>query len=686
MDRFKKESLSLLSNIADSVSKAYDAQSLADALFRVVDDFVDVKYSSIFLWDFTEKRLRLLANKGFTEEEKIDSEKTVMERHPGWVFNNRKPIHVRDMESETLPDYIQSGKRTFQVRSRLWLPITTAEKSLGAFGFASEKKDYFTEEHTNILELVCRLGGNIYSNIVFSQSEKQYLDSIKLSMKKLQQANDAQQNFISRMSHEMRTPLNGIIGMSALLSNSALNEDQNYLIDIINDQSVVLLSLINDLLDVSKIESNEFRLVNYTFNVQEAISSAVRSHQLHAEQKNISLKNNVDKNLDIFVQGDSLRLAQIINNLLNNAIKFTRKGEVSIHAGLKSQTDNNCKILIRVNDTGIGILPEKIESIFGRFVQADESMTRNHGGTGLGLYITRELVRKMNGTIEVQSKPGEGTTFTIELDFNKIEDNNATPGTGSEYIFDGLKILIAEDNLVNSFYLKTLLGSLGAEVESAEDGLHAVELCRKNTYDIILMDLQMPQMDGIAASVIIRNELNLSTPILAQSANTVQKDIDACFRAGINDYISKPFSPDQLKTRIGLLLKLKTKDQKNQGDSGPKHLEHPIFKKALELANQNADLANHLTSLFIKELPKTVASIKNACQDKNLKELNRLGHKYKSSFRLFAQDDAAALCYQLEKANLDSNSWPEMESVIEKIEVIAQCILSELNSFSLATH
>jgi len=424
--------------------------------------------------------------------------------------------------------------------------------------------------------------------------------------------------------------------------------------------------------------------VNYTFNVQEAISSAVRSHQLHAEQKNISLINNVDKNLDIFVQGDSLRLAQIINNLLNNAIKFTRKGEVSIHAGLKSQTDNNCKILIRVNDTGIGILPEKIENIFGRFVQADESITRNHGGTGLGLYITRELVRKMNGTIEVQSKPGEGSSFTIELDFNRIEDANATLGTSSEYIFDGLKILIAEDNLVNSFYLKTLLGSLGAVVESAEDGLQAVELCRKNTYNIILMDLQMPMMDGIAASVIIRNELNLSTPILAQSANTVQKDIDACFRAGINDYISKPFSPDQLKSRIGLLLNLKTKDQIIQGDSGPLQSEHPIFKKAMELANQNADLANHLILLFIKELPKTIASIKNACQEKNLNELNRLGHKYKSSFRLFAQDDAATLCFQLEKANLDSSSWPEMESIIEKIDALTQRILLELNSFSFA--
>lgn len=682
MDRFKQESLKLLSNIADSISKATDAQTLSDALFRVVDDFVDVPYSSIFLWDFQENRLRLYANKGFSQEDRLSSERTAMDRHPGWVFTHREALHVRDMDNEPVPGFVQSGPRAFKVRSRLWLPISTTDRSLGAFGFASQETDFFTDEHKNILNLVCRLAGNIYSNIVFSQSEKQYIEDIKISMKKIQDASNAQQNFIAKMSHEMRTPLNGIIGMSELLKNTKLAEDQTYLVDIINDQSVILLSLINDILDISKIETEEFRLVRFPFNLVETLQSTIKSHSLQAQQKGLKLIEAIDPYLHFFVLSDALRFSQIINNLLSNAIKFTREGQVRISAKLLSDNDTNCRICLEVEDSGIGIDPEKLDAIFGRFVQADDSISRNQGGSGLGLYITRELIHKMGGFIEAKSTPGEGSTFRVELEFEKVKDSQSSSKASSSYVFNDLRILVVEDNIVNSFYLQSVLQAQGAGVECATDGQQAVDLCREKSFDLILMDLQMPIMDGITASANIRNELKNQTPILAQSANTVQKDIEACYAAGVNDYISKPFSPSQLSTKIALMLKLQSREEKEKSVAAETTETHPIRQKALELSHQNVEMAENLLRLFIRELPKTKLALREAQAEKDLKILNKLGHKYKSSFRLFNLEEAALLCLRLEKTTEESLRWEEVEELISGIERIANSIIKEFVSLT----
>jgi signal transduction histidine kinase len=682
MDRFKKESLNLLSNIADSISKATDAQTLSDALFRVVDDFVDVPYSSIFLWDFQENRLRLYANKGFSQEDRLSSERTAMDRHPGWVFTHREALHVRDMDNEPVPGFVQSGPRAFKVRSRLWLPISTTDRSLGAFGFASQETDFFTDEHKNILNLVCRLAGNIYSNIVFSQSEKQYIEDIKISMKKIQDASNAQQNFIAKMSHEMRTPLNGIIGMSELLKNTKLAEDQSYLVDIINDQSVILLSLINDILDISKIETEEFRLVRFPFNLIETLQSTIKSHSLQAQQKGLKLIEAIDPYLQFFVLSDALRFSQIINNLLSNAIKFTREGQVRISAKLLTENDTNCRICLEVEDSGIGIDPEKLDAIFGRFVQADDSISRNQGGSGLGLYITRELIHKMGGFIEAKSTPGKGSTFRVELELEKVKDSQSSSKASSSYVFNDLRILVVEDNIVNSFYLQSVLQAQGAGVECATDGQQAVDLCREKSFDLILMDLQMPIMDGITASSNIRNELKNQTPILAQSANTVQKDIEACYAAGVNDYISKPFSPSQLSTKIALMLKLQSREEKEKSLAAETTESHPVRQKALELSHQNVEMAENLLRLFIRELPKTNIALREAQAEKDLKSLNKLGHKYKSSFRLFNLEEAALLCLRLEKTTEESLRWEEVEELISGIEHIANSIIKEFESLT----
>jgi signal transduction histidine kinase/CheY-like chemotaxis protein/HPt (histidine-containing phosphotransfer) domain-containing protein len=684
LETSKKETLSILSSIAEELATAKDAKSISDALFKVVDGFIDVPYSSIFLWDFKQNKLRLYANKGFTEEDKKYSEDTAMDRHPGWVFKNRQLLHVEDMETQPVPYYVKSGKRAFEVKSRLWMPIATAERSLGAFGFASSEVNYFKEEHKNVLELVCRLAGNLYSNIVFAESEKEYIHNMKLSMKKIQDASNAQQNFIAKMSHEMRTPLNGIIGMSKLLDETNLFGIQKKYVDIINNQANILLHLINDILDISKVESENFELVRFPFNIKETLDSIIGSHSLQAEQKNLQFRFVFDPAIHETVIGDSLRFSQVFNNLLSNAIKFTSSGSVELSAKLLNVEEENQCIRFCVSDTGIGFDSSKEEDVFKKFVQADDSIARKHGGSGLGLFITKELVDKMGGKIVAHSEPSVGSLFTVELPFTKAKANQSVSKDNQQTQLKGKRILFAEDNLVNALYLRTLLEKNGIIYESAENGEEAVNLCKLSEFDLILMDIQMPIMDGISASKIIRDELKLSTPIIAQSANTVQKDIDACYLVGVNDYLAKPFTEAQLLNKIAIVLNFGNVIEVNPSSNAPatkKSIEpnqnsfNSIKIKAMELAGNKTEQANKLIDLFLRELPKNLTTLKLAFATKNKTDINKIGHKIKSSFRLFQLTDAADLSFYFEKFDDQAQEWFDAELKLHHLEDICKQLL-----------
>jgi signal transduction histidine kinase/CheY-like chemotaxis protein len=582
----------------------------------------------------------LYANKGFSEEDKIYSEKTAMERHPGWVFTNREALVINDMQTENVPSYVQSGKREFVVRSRLWMPISTEDKSLGAFGFASEEPNFFTEEYQSILKLCCRLAGNIYSNIIFVDSEKKYVEEIELSMKQLQSASNAQQNFIAKMSHEMRTPLNGIIGMAKLMSKSVMEEKQRNYLDIISDQSQVLLNLINDILDISKIQTEDFNIVDFPFNLEDTINTVLKSQKFQADQKGIRLKYLKDSEVVSFVSGDALRFAQILSNLISNSIKFTSNGEVRLSLSLVNRDKDQQLLSFSVKDSGIGIEESKLNAIFEKFTQADDSISRTHGGSGLGLYIVKELINKMGGTISVQSTPGVGSEFTFEIPFRINEEINKEEGVETTVIFDNSRLLVVEDNPVNLLYLETILSDFGFKIDKAIDGLEAVQKCRENSYDLILMDVQMPKLDGISASKIIRNELKIDTPILAQSANTVQKDIDACYLAGMNAYIAKPFTIEQLIDKLSLFLR-------HSNASNQKTMS--LQKLAMKYAHKKED-ADKLYKLFIHTTSQDLQSMRNMIAHESWTDLKNLAHKLKSSFMAFEITEAMQICSKIENS------------------------------------
>ena len=665
MDKTVKSQLSFYNKISELIVTATDAESLSRALYEIIDGYIEVPHSALFLWDSKEAKLKLYGNSGFTEDELVEVENTALDRHPGWVFKNQKPLHIPDMDKEGVPSFITSSKRSFKVKSRLWVPITTTERSLGAFGFASQELNYFTEDHVDVLNFACRLAGNIYSNIIFSESEKEYLNNMLISYNKTKEASKAQQNFIAKMSHEMRTPLNGIIGMTKLIEGTLLNQNQKKYVDILNNQSVQLLGLINDVLDISKVQSQNFKLVHFPFNLKEVLTSNIKSYEMQAKLKGVDFTCAFDTKIHYNLKGDSLRMSQIVNNLLSNAIKFTKEGFVSISVQHDSSTKDFQNIIIIVEDSGIGIGEAKLEKIFEGFHQEDDSIVRKYGGTGLGLMITKEIVDQMKGEIIVDSKKGKGSKFTILLSFKKSNQNLDQNEIHRDVSLNGLNILVAEDNEVNSFYLKTILEQDGCIVSLAKNGQEVIEFCKKQEFDLILMDIQMPILDGISATQIIRKELKINTPIIAQTANTVQKDIDACYEAGVLDYISKPFTISELNRKIAFNLDLGLKNKKTKlKDRAPQSLHSSV----LSLVNGNKEFARKILQVFSEDTPKNIKSLKKAFSAKDEIQINKIGHKIKSSFRMFKLKVPFEYSLWIENFSSEKHSWEELDEYVSLLD------------------
>ena len=389
---------------------------------------------------------------------------------------------------------------------------------------------------------------------------KQVESSLKSAMIAAESASNAKSRFLANMSHEIRTPLNAIVGMIRLLGDTELSDNQQKLLHNLNVSSGNLLTIINDILDFSKIESGQMDLDESDFDLRELVQQVVDSMEYKATEKKITLNSIIDPSIGSLLIGDAPRLHQVLNNLASNAIKFTLEGKVEIRCSLLRSDDKIQSIEFSVEDTGIGINPENLGKIFESFQQEDESITRLYGGTGLGLAISNQLVRLMGGTLKVNTTKGVGSKFYFTLDlpigFNEIP--GPLPYSISElFSLKEIKVLLVEDNKFNQFIAKALLDKWGAETVIAENGRHAVDILKETSFDLVLMDLQMPVMDGITAAGIIRNKLELELPILALTANVVKGIVEKCESAGMNGYISKPFDPDDFYQKIMMVLKNK---------------------------------------------------------------------------------------------------------------------------------
>jgi len=382
---------------------------------------------------------------------------------------------------------------------------------------------------------------------------------IKEKEYELKKANKAKSKFLSTMSHEIRTPLNAVIAISNILLMDEPRDSQLDNINALKFSSRHLLNLINDILDYNKLTSGKLHFDNSPFNLRQIINGTINSFSFSAREKGIHLSTTVSSMVPDGVKGDSLRLSQVLTNLLGNSVKFTNEGHVELEVDIIEESDDKIKLRFSVHDTGIGIAQEKLKNIFERFTQAETHTTRMYGGTGLGLAITKQLLHLQNSRINVESKLGKGTTFWFDLKFDKLikkELIRIDPEQETQFDLKGMKLLVVDDNQMNLMVIEQFFDKWNVQYDSATNGNQAVEKVKVKAYDVVLMDLQMPVMNGYEAVAEIRKlgggHSNL--PIIALSASVSNEVIVKVVDAGMDDYLSKPFDPIDLYLKLNKLL------------------------------------------------------------------------------------------------------------------------------------
>jgi PAS domain S-box-containing protein len=509
----------------------------------------------------------------------------------------------------------------------------------------------------------------------------------KKDAEELMRAQQARQLFLANVSHEIRTPINGIAGMVTLLHQLPQTDEQTTYLNAIKSSAENLKVIINDILDLASIESGKLKFERIGFSLSDLLKNLQDQYQVQAQQRGLELL--LEKAFDghPILIGDPVRLNQILVNLLSNAIKFTPAGYIVLRCEVVPKGKNHWAARFIVKDTGIGIPKDKLQTIFESFSQADASITRKFGGTGLGLTIVKQLVELQQGSITVSSRENAGSEFTVQLRYQRgatddLPDAVQANHTAQPFNLPGLRVLLVEDNDINQLYAGSVLKTMNCQYEVAENGYVALEKLKSAPFDLVLMDIQMPFMDGFEATKAIRSTEGLQRlPVVALTANASPAERAKCLRVGMSDCVSKPFTPAEL---FGVLKKFLTKPT-----GGKTQNTEPARSKPGRINLKYLERVSHGDSAFIEQmidtirdsLPRSAQELRNAQKEKDTAAVARILHRLKPSFDMLGTTDLRATALMLEECMLQGKQFAVMEDQLTHFLTSLERLAAELAAF-----
>ena len=493
---------------------------------------------------------------------------------------------------------------------------------------------------TTLILLVLMSGAVLFWIIIVTlRKQTQLILQLNISEKKVKEAAKLKEKFMANMSHEIRTPMNAILGFTNLLKSKNIDSESKLYVQTILKSGENLLTIINDILDLSKIEAGMMRIESAPFSIRNLVQSIEIMFKAKTDEKQLKLLVAVDESLPDILEGDATRLTQILVNLMDNAIKFTSKGSIEIKIINEAGDGKIIKTGITVSDTGIGIEKVKLQTVFERFQQAEDSVTRKYGGTGLGLSIVNDLVLLQNGTITVESESGKGTSFHLVIPFKiSSEEINTISLSDSSTIsktdFENICVLVVEDNEINQSLIKHLFKSWQLDFDLATTGKEAIDKLILKKYNLILMDIQMPEMDGYTATQEIRNKLKSDIPIIAMTAHALEGEREKCLSYGMNEYISKPIREQLLHKLITQFIHIKVADvlqKKEIANVDTSQYKYINLQYMMEVSNGNTGYEKTVTEQFIEAIPDNLTAMEKAWKSSDITSLQQLAHNMKTT-------------------------------------------------------
>ena len=510
-------------------------------------------------------------------------------------------------------------------------------------------------------------------------SEHKRLESELIKAREMAEASArVKEDFLVNMSHEIRTPMHVITGMSELLSKTSLEQQQRFYLGNIRHAADTMLALMNDILDLSKMEAGKLSLENIPFEVAAVLKRMMQVMQQSAEAKGLDLMLEFHgEGIAPFLLGDPHRLNQILYNLLSNAVKFTSTGKITAECRLAKEAGESQVLSFRVTDTGAGMDKAFLSRLFEKFSQEHGSTSRTAGGTGLGMNICKELIDLMGGEIEVKSRKNHGTEVSFQIPFRKAEEQKSPVSVAiseGREVFEGLKVLITDDNEMNRLVAATLLSRLGAIVAEAENGEDAIEKFRETGPDLILMDIRMPIMDGMEACRSIRKLEGGNLPVVALTAHAMKSEIDRFFEAGMNAYLPKPFTEAQLISVVNACLKKELQPELPTEKTG-RSADNPGLwnpEKLRQLSRGNEEFVQKMLGIFLEQTPPRLKDIKLAAEMADWKQVSDIAHKMKPGLDSLGIDSLKETVRELERARentVETNSQ-NLKTLISTLELV----------------